>query len=74
MIEEARRSGGTSSVFSRDGSRRAGDHEERATQEMKHFGMDLDLMRKKPQWRKSGILFRRDIVEHGDDAEESSEA
>jgi hypothetical protein len=47
-------------------------------EEMKHFGMDLEfLLRKKPQWRKTlkGILFKKgNIVEHGDDAEESSEA
>lgn len=46
-------------------------------EEMKHFGMDLEfLLRKKPQWRKTlqGILFTTgDIVEHGDEAEESSE-
>jgi hypothetical protein len=47
-------------------------------EEMKHFGMDLEfLLRKKPQWRKTlrGILFKKgDIVAHGDDAEEASEA
>jgi hypothetical protein len=47
-------------------------------EEMKHFGMDLEfLLRAKPQWRKTlrGILFKKgDIVEHGDDAEEASEA
>ena len=47
-------------------------------EEMKHFGMDLEfLLRKKPQWRGilEGILFKAgDIVEHGDDAEEATEA
>ena len=47
-------------------------------EEMKHFGMDLEfLLRKKPEWRKTlrGILFQQgDIVRHGDEAEESSEA
>jgi hypothetical protein len=47
-------------------------------EEMKHFGMDLEfLLRKKPEWQKTlrGILFKKgDIVEHGDDAEEASEA
>jgi uncharacterized protein len=46
-------------------------------EEMKHFGMDLEfLLRKKPQWREvlQGILFTKgDIVELGDEAEESSE-
>ncbi|HEX4681488.1 MAG TPA: hypothetical protein VH277_02195 [Gemmatimonadaceae bacterium] len=46
-------------------------------EEMKHFGMDLEfLLRKTPQWRKTlkGILFKSgDIVQHGDEAEESSE-
>jgi hypothetical protein len=46
-------------------------------EEMKHFGMDLEfLLRKKPQWREvlKGILFTEgDIVELGDEAEESSE-
>ena len=46
-------------------------------EEMKHFGMDLELLlRKKPQWSKTlrGILFKKgDIVEHGDEAEEASE-
>ena len=46
-------------------------------EEMKHFGMDLEfLLRKKPQWREvlQGILFTEgDIVELGDEAEESSE-
>lgn len=45
-------------------------------EEMKHFGMDLEfLLRKKPEWQKTlrGILFKEgDIVEHGDEAEESS--
>lgn len=44
-------------------------------EEMKHFGMNLEfLLRKKPQWRDilKGILFvDGDIVEHGEDAEES---
>ena len=47
-------------------------------EEMKHFGMDLEfLLRKKPEWQKTlrGILFKKgDIVKHGDDAEEASEA
>jgi uncharacterized protein len=47
-------------------------------EEMKHFGMDLEfLLRKKPQWRETlrGILFKTgDIVRHGDEAEEASEA
>jgi hypothetical protein len=46
-------------------------------EEMKHFGMDLEfLLRKKAKWREvlQGILFKKgDIVEHGDEAEESSE-
>jgi hypothetical protein len=46
-------------------------------EEMKHFGMDLEfLLRRKPQWREvlKGILFTEgDIVELGDEAEESSE-
>jgi hypothetical protein len=45
-------------------------------EEMKHFGMDLEfLLRKKPEWRETlrGILFTTgDIVEHGDEAEESA--
>ena len=44
-------------------------------EEFKHFGMDLEfLLRQKPQWREilQGILFKAgDIVEHGEDAEES---
>jgi len=44
-------------------------------EEFKHFGMDLEfLLRKKPEWQKilQGILFKDgDIVEHGEDAEES---
>ncbi len=44
-------------------------------EEFKHFGMDLEfLLRKKPEWRETlkGILFREgDIVEHGEEAEES---
>ena len=47
-------------------------------EEMKHFGMDLEfLLRKKPEWQKTlrGILFKKgDVVKHGDDAEEASEA
>jgi hypothetical protein len=47
-------------------------------EEMKHFGMDLEfLLRKKPEWQETlrGILFKKgDIVKHGDDAEEASEA
>jgi hypothetical protein len=46
-------------------------------EEMKHFGMDLEfLLRRKPAWRETlrGILFTDgDIVEHADEAEESSE-
>ena len=45
-------------------------------EEMKHFGMNLEfLLRKKPLWREilQGILFTTgDIVEHGDEAEESA--
>ena len=45
-------------------------------EEMKHFGMDLELLlRKKPQWREvlEGILFTKgDIVKLGDEAEEGS--
>jgi len=44
-------------------------------EEFKHFGMDLEfLLRKRPEWQKilQGILFKDgDIVEHGEDAEES---
>jgi hypothetical protein len=44
-------------------------------EEFKHFGMDLEfLLRKKPAWRAilKGILFTDgDIVEHGEQAEES---
>lgn len=44
------------------------------TEEMKHFGMDLEfLLRKKPTWRKmlEGILFKDgDIVSNGEKAEE----
>ena len=44
-------------------------------EEFKHFGMDLEfLLRKKPEWRETlkRILFRAgDIVEHGEQAEES---
>ena len=46
-------------------------------EEMKHFGMNLEfLLRRKPLWREilHGILFTRgDIVEHGDEAEESAD-
>jgi hypothetical protein len=45
-------------------------------EEFKHFGMDLEfLLRQKPKWRETlkGILFQSgDIVEHGEEAEESS--
>ena len=45
-------------------------------EEMKHFGMNLEfLLRRKPMWREilQGILFTKgDIVEHGDEAEESA--
>ncbi|MES2179648.1 MAG: hypothetical protein V4550_17445 [Gemmatimonadota bacterium] len=44
-------------------------------EEMKHFGMDLEfLLRATPKWRKilKEILFTEgDIVEHGEEAEES---
>ena len=44
-------------------------------EEFKHFGMDLEfLLRRKPTWQKvlKGILFKKgDIVEHGEEAEES---
>src|ERR1700760_636181 len=46
-------------------------------EEFKHFGMDLEfLLRMKPLWREilQGILFKEgDIVEHGEDAEESAD-
>ena len=46
-------------------------------EEFKHFGMDLEfLLRQKPVWRKTlqGILFQDgDIVEHGEEAEESAD-
>jgi hypothetical protein len=46
-------------------------------EEFKHFGMDLEfLLRQKPLWREilQGILFKDgDIVEHGEDAEESAD-
>ncbi len=46
-------------------------------EEFKHFGMDLEfLLRQKPVWREilQGILFKDgDIVEHGEDAEESAD-
>ena len=46
-------------------------------EEFKHFGMDLEfLLRMKPLWREilQGILFKDgDIVEHGEDAEESAD-
>lgn len=45
-------------------------------EEFKHFGMDLEfLLRQKPVWKEilQGILFKDgDIVEHGEDAEESA--
>jgi uncharacterized protein len=45
-------------------------------EEMKHFGMNLEfLLRRKPLWREilQGILFTSgNIVEHGDEAEESA--
>jgi hypothetical protein len=45
-------------------------------EEFKHFSMDLEfLLRKLPQWREiaQGVLFKDgDIVEHGEDAEESA--
>ena len=45
-------------------------------EEFKHFSMDLEfLFRKLPQWREiaQGVLFKDgDIVEHGEDAEESA--
>ena len=45
-------------------------------EEYKHFSMDLEfLLRRTPVWRDiaRGILFRSgDIVEHGEDAEESA--
>ena len=44
-------------------------------EEFKHFGMDLEfILRKKPEFRETlkGILFiKGDIVEHGEEAEES---
>lgn len=44
-------------------------------EEFKHFGMDLEfLLRQKKEFRETlkGILFKRgDIVEHGEEAEES---
>lgn len=46
-------------------------------EEFKHFGMDLEfLLRQKPLWREilKGILFKDgDIVEHGEEAEESAD-
>ena len=79
MIEEAEAIGWYEQRLSveKDGEARAimknAQHEE-----MKHFGMDLEfLLRKKPEWQKTlrGILFKKgDIVKHGDDAEEASEA
>lgn len=45
-------------------------------EEFKHFGMDLEfLLRQKPKWKEilQGILFKDgDIVEHGEEAEESA--
>jgi len=47
-------------------------------EEFKHFAMDLEfLLRRTPKWRVAcqGVLFKKgDIVKHGDDAEEASEA
>ena len=44
-------------------------------EEFKHFGMDLEfVLRQKPEFRETleGILFTKgDIVEHGEEAEES---
>jgi len=44
-------------------------------EEFKHFGMDLEfVLRQKPDFRDTlkGILFKKgDIVEHGEEAEES---
>ena len=44
-------------------------------EEFKHFGMDLEfVLRQKPEFRETlkGILFiKGDIVEHGEEAEES---
>jgi uncharacterized protein len=44
-------------------------------EEFKHFAMDLEfLIRRKPEWRKvlQKVLFKDgDIVEHGEEAEES---
>lgn len=46
-------------------------------EEFKHFGMDLEfLLRKMPVWKEilQGILFKEgDIVQHGEDAEESAD-
>jgi hypothetical protein len=46
-------------------------------EEFKHFSMDLEfLLRRVPRWREiaAGVLFQDgDIVEHGEDAEASSE-
>ncbi|MEP6823091.1 MAG: hypothetical protein ABI946_12165 [Chthoniobacterales bacterium] len=46
-------------------------------EEMKHFSMDLEwLLRNKPLWREiaQGVLFTKgDIVEQGDEAEESAD-
>jgi len=45
-------------------------------EEFKHFGMDLEyLLRQKPKWRAEmqAILFKTgDIVQHGEQAEESA--
>jgi hypothetical protein len=45
-------------------------------EEYKHFSMDLEfLLRRTPVWRQiaQGVLFKEgDIVEHGEDAEESA--
>jgi hypothetical protein len=49
--------------------------EDAQKEEFKHFGMDLEfILRQKPDFRETlqGILFTTgDIVEHGEDAEES---
>jgi hypothetical protein len=47
-------------------------------EEFKHFGMDLEfLLRRTPEWREiaQGILFQPgDIVAHGEEAEEETDA
>jgi uncharacterized protein len=46
-------------------------------EEFKHFSMDLEfLLRQNPVWREiaQGVLFKEgDIVDHGDEAEESAD-